>query len=66
MGYLNKKILNYNLTNLIGEGGMANVYEGVHERLEKKVAVKVLNPMLSANAQIRARFENEAKIMSSL
>ena len=66
MGYLNKKILNYNLTNLIGEGGMAYVYEGVHERLEKKVAVKVLNPMLSANAQIRARFENEAKIMSSL
>ena len=66
MGYLNKKILNYNLTNLIGEGGMANVYEGVHERLEKKVAVKVLNPMLSANAQRRARFENEAKIMSSL
>jgi len=66
MGYLNKKILNYNLTNLIGEGGMAFVYLGVHERLEKKVAVKVLNPMLSANAQIRARFENEAKIMSSL
>ena len=66
MEYLNKKILNYTLTNLIGEGGMANVYEGVHERLEKKVAVKVLNPMLSANAQIRARFENEAKIMSSL
>ena len=66
MEYLNKKILNYTLTNLIGEGGMAYVYEGVHERLEKKVAVKVLNPMLSANAQIRARFENEAKIMSSL
>ena len=66
MEYLNKKILNYNLTNLIGEGGMAYVYEGVHVRLGSKVAIKILNPILSANTQIRARFENEAAIMASL
>ena len=66
MEYLNKKILNYTLTNLIGEGGMAFVYEGVHVRLGSKVAIKILNPILSANKQIRARFENEAAIMASL
>ena len=66
MEYLNKKILNYNLTNLIGEGGMAYVYEGVHVRLGSKVAIKILNPIFSANTQIRARFENEAAIMASL
>ena len=64
MEYLNKKILNYTLTNLIGEGGMAFVYVGVHVRLGSKVAIKILNPILSANKQIRARFENEAAIMA--
>ena len=65
MDFSHKKILNYQLIQQIGEGGMANVYEGIHERLGKRVAIKVLNPILSANAQIRSRFENEAKIMAS-
>ncbi len=66
MEHLNKRILNYKLTRFIGEGGMASVYEGTHERLGTKVAVKILNPILTANKQIRQRFENEAKFMASL
>jgi serine/threonine protein kinase len=56
----------YKILRLIGEGGMASVYEAEHEMLGTKVAVKVLNPILSANAQIKERFRNEAKLMASL
>lgn len=66
MEHLGKKILNYKLTRFIGEGGMAVVYEGTHEKLGTKVAVKILNPILTANKQLRQRFENEAKFMASL
>ncbi len=61
-----QRIHNYIITRLIGEGGMASVYEATHEKLQTKVAVKVLNPMLAANANIRQRFENEARFMAGL
>ncbi len=64
---LNEKILNYKLTRLIGKGGMAEVFEAQHEKFEnRKVAVKILNPIFTANDIIRKRFENEAKIMANL
>jgi serine/threonine protein kinase len=63
---INTTIGKYKITKLIGEGGMASVYEAEHEMLGTKVAIKVLNPILSANYQIRERFINEAKLMASL
>ena len=63
---INTTIGKYKITRLIGEGGMASVYEAEHEMLGTKVAIKVLNPILSANAQIKERFRNEAKLMASL
>jgi serine/threonine protein kinase/FKBP-type peptidyl-prolyl cis-trans isomerase len=63
---IGEKIHHYIITRLVGEGGMASVYEAMHEKLQTKVAVKVLNPMLAANGNIRQRFENEARFMASL
>ena len=63
---IKKTIGKYKITRLIGEGGMASVYEAEHEMLGTKVAIKVLNPILSANNQIKERFRNEAKLMASL
>ena len=63
---INKTIGRYKILRLIGEGGMACVYEAEHDMLGTKVAIKVLNPILSANAQIKERFRNEAKLMASL
>jgi serine/threonine protein kinase len=63
---INTSIGKYKILRLIGEGGMATVYEAEHEILATRVAIKVLNPILSANSQIRERFKNEAKIMASL
>ena len=63
---INTTIGNYKIVRLIGEGGMAAVYEAEHNMFGTTVAIKVLNPILSANAQIKERFRNEAKLMAGL
>jgi len=63
---IGKQILNYKLTREIGSGGMATVYEAIHTKLDTKVAIKVLDPVLAANENIRQRFMQEAKITASL
>jgi len=63
----NEKILNYIITHSIGKGGMAEVWEAQHETFAKrKVAIKILDPVLARNEQIAKRFVNEAKIMAEL
>jgi serine/threonine protein kinase len=44
----------------IGEGGMGAVYEGVQDRLKRRVAVKVLAPRLARDETFLARFRREA------
>lgn len=66
MNMINSSIGKYKIIRLIGEGGMASVYEAEHEMLGTRMAIKVLNPIFSANAQVRERFMNEAKMMASL
>lgn len=56
----------YRLLSELGHGGMATVYRGYDTRLSRQVAVKVLNPGLSSNAVLRARFGLEAKTMARL
>jgi serine/threonine protein kinase len=63
---INTTIGKYKITRLIGEGGMASVFEAEHEMLGTRVAIKVLNPILSTNTQIKERFRNEARLMASL
>jgi serine/threonine protein kinase len=63
---LNEKIGKYRITKLIGEGGMAHVYEAEHEILGRRVAVKVLKQQYSTSDPVRERFKVEARIMASL
>lgn len=51
---------------MLGQGGMATVYEGFNENIGRKVAIKILNPLLSSNDDIIKRFKNEARVMASL
>ena len=50
----------------IGAGGMGEVYKAHDSRLGRDVAVKVLPRHLTENADVRARFEREARTVSSL
>ncbi len=56
----------YEITSTLGAGGMGEVYRARDTRLERTVAIKVLPSHLSENAEVRQRFEREAKTISSL
>jgi serine/threonine protein kinase len=56
----------YRIKALIGEGGMASVYSALDEKLERKVALKILHPHLARNTDIRDRFLLEARTVSGL
>ena len=51
----------YLLLRKIGAGGMATVYEGVDRELDKRVAVKVLNPEWRSDPDQVGRFRQEAR-----
>jgi eukaryotic-like serine/threonine-protein kinase len=56
----------YEIVALIGAGGMGEVYEARDTRLDRSVAIKVLPPAFADNAQLKQRFEREAKTISQL
>lgn len=59
-------ILNYNIQELLGEGGMGRVYLATHNRIGRQVAIKELRQELTANPSIRERFQNEARVLAKL
>jgi eukaryotic-like serine/threonine-protein kinase len=50
----------------IGAGGMGHVFRATDTRLDRKVAIKVLPQHRWTDPQVRARFEREARALSSL
>ena len=56
----------YEILSPLGAGGMGEVYRAHDTRLGRDVAIKVLPSHLSANPDLKARFEREAKAISSL
>ena len=56
----------YEIVAPLGAGGMGEVYRARDSRLGRDVAIKVLPQHLSSNPEVRARFEREAKTVSSL
>src|SRR6202051_4605245 len=56
----------YEVISPLGAGGMGEVYRARDTRLDRTVAVKILPAHLSSDPTLRARFEQEAKAISSL
>ncbi|SDW98862.1 serine/threonine protein kinase [Arthrobacter sp. yr096] len=63
-----QRILNarYELGELIGRGGMADVYRGTDTLLGRTIAVKVLRADLARDPQFQARFKREAQAVAAL
>jgi eukaryotic-like serine/threonine-protein kinase len=51
----------YRITRVVGEGGMARLYEAQHLRVDGKFAVKVIHDDLAREPSLLARFEREAR-----
>jgi len=56
----------YEIRDLIGRGGMGAVYLGLECDTRKRVAIKVLSPLLGGDESFRERFEAEIKSLETL
>lgn len=56
----------YELTGILGRGGMGVVYAATHRRLGKPIAIKVVSPKLVAAEEAQRRFERETKVLGTL
>jgi TolB-like protein/Tfp pilus assembly protein PilF len=60
------RLASYEILALIGVGGMGEVYRARDPRLQRDVAIKILPDELTTDADRRARFEREARMLASL
>jgi serine/threonine protein kinase/Tol biopolymer transport system component len=56
----------YEIVSRIGAGGMGEVFRARDTRLDRSVAIKVLPAEFAQNAQLKLRFEREARAISQL
>lgn len=56
----------YEIHELVGEGGMANVYKGKDLLEHRTIAIKILKDELSNNEELVRRFKNESRAISVL
>ncbi|MFQ5742512.1 MAG: protein kinase, partial [Acidobacteriota bacterium] len=61
-----KTLGHYEIVELLGAGGMGEVYRARDTKLERDVAIKVLPEDFASDQDRLARFEREAKLLASL
>lgn len=54
----------YRIVRELGSGGMGTVYEAVHVKLGRRVAIKVVRPDQARDPEIELRFLNEARALA--
>jgi Tol biopolymer transport system component len=63
---IGSRIGSFEITEPLGAGATGEVYRARDTRLERDVAVKVLAPSFTLDAERRVRFEREARVLASL
>jgi eukaryotic-like serine/threonine-protein kinase len=66
MYQMQDKIEGYQLQEKLGQGAMGTVYKARQVRMDRWVAIKVLQPELAANSTIKQRFLQEARASARL
>lgn len=61
-----KSLAHYEITSLLGKGGMGEVYQAKDTKLGREVAIKVLPEAFALDPDRVARFQREAKLLASL
>ncbi|MBK8906305.1 MAG: protein kinase [Anaerolineaceae bacterium] len=56
----------YRISEKLGQGGMATVYRATHERLDRRVAIKVLQAVFKDDDSFLRRFTREAQVVARL
>src|SRR5262245_41187203 len=63
---IGQRIGPYEVTALLGEGGMGAVYRARDTKLNRDVALKVVLPELANDAERLARFKRESQVLASI
>ncbi|MBL8118923.1 MAG: protein kinase, partial [Anaerolineae bacterium] len=65
---IGKKLGDYIIVDILGQGGMARVYRGLDKKLNRYAAVKVIDAstIREDEAEYRKRFQNEARAIARL
>ena len=58
------EIVDYRIVRELASGGMGTVYEAVHVKLGRKVAIKVVHPERARDPEVELRFLNEARALA--
>ncbi|WP_026919619.1 serine/threonine-protein kinase [Gordonia shandongensis] len=66
MFQIGDEIAGYRIEQVLGAGGMGEVYRAAHPRLPRSDAIKVLRSAHGADPVVRQRFEREADLMAPL
>ena len=61
-----KVVRGFRVEELLGQGGMGNVYLGRHETIGSKVAIKVLHPEYVSDSNMERRFLDEARAVNKV
>ena len=64
--FIGRQFGTYTIVELLGSGGMGDVYRARDRQLERDVAIKILPPLFIKDSDRLARFEREAKILAAL
>jgi tRNA A-37 threonylcarbamoyl transferase component Bud32 len=64
--WIGKTIGNVRIEKYLARGGMAEVYLGIHQTLDRPVAVKVLHAFIEEDPDLLMRFQREAKVVAGL
>ena len=64
--WIGKTIGNVRIEKYLARGGMAEVYLGIHQTLDRPVAIKVLHAFIEEDPDLLMRFQREAKVVAGL